>query len=46
MVLRGHESGSWDVAFTAGGDRLVSGAAAGGLRVWDVTDDGAPRSAP
>ena len=32
MVLRGHESGSWDVAFTAGGDRLVSGAAAGGLR--------------
>ncbi len=41
MVLRGHESGSWDVAFTAGGDRLVSGAAAGGLRVWDVTDDGA-----
>ena len=38
----GHESGSWDVAFTAGGDRLVSGGQAGGLRVWDVTDDGAP----
>ena len=42
MVLRGHESGSWDVAFTAGGDRLASVGYAGGLRIWDVTDGGPP----
>ncbi len=42
MILRGHESGSWDIAFTAGGDRLASVGLNGGLRVWDVTPDGAP----
>jgi WD40 repeat protein len=42
MILRGHESGSWDVAFTAGGDRLASVGQNGGLRVWDVTPDGVP----
>ena len=40
MVLRGHESGSWDVAFLAGGDRLASVGSAGGLRIWNVTDGG------
>jgi len=40
MALRGHESGSWDVAFLGDGDRLVSVGYAGGLRVWDVTDGG------
>ena len=40
MVLRGHESGSWDVAFLAGGDRLASVGSAGGFRIWNVTDSG------
>lgn len=41
-VLLGTESGSWDVAFAAGGDRLASVGQTSGLRVWDVTPDGAP----
>jgi WD40 repeat protein/DNA-binding SARP family transcriptional activator len=42
MVLRGLESGSWDVAFLSGGDRVAGVGYAGGLRVWDVTDAGPP----
>jgi WD40 repeat protein len=41
MVLRGHGSGSWDVAFTPRGE-LASVAQVSGLRIWDVTDDGPP----
>ena len=42
LVLRGHQSGSWDVAYIADGDRLASVGATGELRVWDVTADGPP----
>jgi DNA-binding SARP family transcriptional activator/WD40 repeat protein len=38
MVLRGHTSGSADVAFIGAGDRLAS--VGGDLRVWNVTDEG------
>ena len=41
MVLRGHGSGSCDVAFTPNGE-LASVAQVSGLRLWDVTDDGPP----
>ena len=42
MALNGHVSGSWDVAFVGTGDRLASVGVAGGLRIWDVTDEGPP----
>ncbi len=40
LVLRGHDSGSWDVGFIGGGERLASVGQNGELRVWDVTPDG------
>jgi DNA-binding SARP family transcriptional activator/WD40 repeat protein/energy-coupling factor transporter ATP-binding protein EcfA2 len=39
--LRGHESGSWNVAFVSP-ERLASADALDGLRIWDVSVDGAP----
>lgn len=42
MVLRGHDSGSWDVTFIGDGARLASVGVNGGLRIWDVTADGPP----
>ena len=53
LVLRGHDSGSWDAGFIGDGERLASVGHDGELRVWDVTPDGppalgavAPRSGP
>jgi WD40 repeat protein len=41
FTLRGHQAGSWDVAFLSD-ERLASVEIEGGLRVWDVSREGPP----
>jgi WD40 repeat protein len=39
VILRGHEAGVFDIGFTDGGRRMVTGALDGTVRIWRLKLD-------